>query len=313
MTPSNRRFQDTVQLCSLHDYQNLKSFVQDALGHGISRMKKTGIDKKVILAPVNSKELVTLPLELVNHGQISPFYDGPSIKVIHEDSDFLVLSKPKGIDTHPLDYLDTFSCLNFVRWSGIGKEILDVNQSGYDRGLLYRLDRETSGVLVAVKKGHLYSHVRDNFGSVASEKIYLAIAQGIGPKKGVACHYLRSSGKKGESMVASEAVTEEGQSRLARIEFQRVLVNESANVSLYKIKLFQGMRHQIRVQMTALGHPILGDLKYGGEASSRLFLHAWKYQIDLGEEVINFQDNSFELFDEFFDLNSIVNVLSNKV
>lgn len=312
MTQGNR-FQDSIKLCSIHDHQNLKSFVQECLGHGISRMKKTGIDKKFILSQINSKDELLLPLELVNHGHISPYYDGPSINIIHEDEDFLVMSKPMGVDTHPLNYLDTFSCLNFVRWSGAGNEILDVNKSSYDRGLLYRLDRETSGVLVAVKKGHLYTHVRDNFGSVASEKVYLAIAKGIGPKRGVACHYLRSTGKKGESVVATEASGEEGQSKLARIEFQRLMVRESPDLSLYKIKLFQGMRHQIRVQMSALGHPLLGDVKYGSEASSRLFLHAWKYQIELGDEIINFKDNSFELFEEFFDLNSIVDMLGNKV
>ena len=81
------------------------------------------------------------------------------------------------------------------------------------------------------------------------------------------------------------------------LEVKKIMT--TGNNSLVLVNLQSGLRHQIRAQLAALGFPILGDELYGGSRAERLFLHAWRYEWSEIEE-----DNSADLFDGFFDLNS---------
>ena len=106
---------------------------------------------------------------------IYPIYEGPKIDVLYEDSNCIILNKSPSTHSHPLKYNEKDNCLSFLRENNYF-EALKVNEYNMDRGLLYRLDYGTSGVLVLVKDELDYLHLRDNFnnlvGVIAGAMIY---------------------------------------------------------------------------------------------------------------------------------------------
>ncbi|MDC1175651.1 RNA pseudouridine synthase, partial [Bacteriovoracaceae bacterium] len=204
----------------------------------------------------------------------------------------LIISKPERVHCHPLSYLESNNCLSFLRSRGYG-EVLKVNKDHYDRGLLFRLDFETSGVLFFTKKESIYEQVRGDFQQVMKEKFYLAIVSNEIEESGTLINVISTKGK---------TVKEDEKGVTAEISFEKIGSNDK--YSLIKIKLGHGHRHQIRAQLKLNGTPILGDTLYGGEESERVWLHALSYEIVINEdEVIKVSDTP-ELFFSFLNLNS---------
>lgn len=242
---------------------------------------------------VTLRDVIQIPLELVNHLSINPCYVGPEVKVLFENEDVLVLHKPPRVHCHPHSYMDMDTILNFLvvnnKW-----QVLNVNSKNYDRGLLYRLDYETSGVLVMAKSDKYFLSVREKFLSTVKNKFYWAIVEGDFDKEGDWTHYLRSFGQKGLKQKVSEIEIEN--SVKGKLSIIKLL--SSKHKSLLLIKLQTGHRHQIRAQLSFLGYPILGDELYGGARAQRLFLHAFRYEFNEF-----YEDPNPELFSFFFNLN----------
>ena len=249
-----------------------------------ARLKKY-FDKKFLERSLIEKKPIQLPLNFVNDGEINPNYDGPPIKIIFEDEIFLVLNKPEKIFVHPLTYDESNNCLSFMRT--INNNYLKVNEKSYDRGLLYRLDFETSGVLVYLKKDEIYFNLRKNFDQMVHEKLYFAKVAGEFKKIGLIEQYLVSSESSGSKMkVYAE---QRAQSFHAKLEVLESCFDVDSNTSLLKIKLLTGHRHQIRAQLSGLGFPIIGDSLYGGLAFNRLCLHAFSYSMELDGKAFKFE------------------------
>ena len=85
---------------------------------------------------------------------IYPDYEGPDIEVLFENDDVIILNKPPNIHSHPLKYSEQDNCLSFLRQQ-LKNNKMDVNKKSYDKGLLYRLDYVTSGVLFFIIKKYL--------------------------------------------------------------------------------------------------------------------------------------------------------------
>lgn len=280
-----------------------ESTLKDALknfGFSGQRIKKY-FSAKVLNAPVRKQQLLKLPIDFVNNLQINPHYSGPACHILFENDEYLAVHKPMGIHSHPLVYTDTDTVLNYLvtekKWS-----VLNINTDNYDRGLLHRLDLETSGVLLLTKKENLQQSFRQDFNKQMKKKVYLAIVDGDFNCDGLHIHYFRGSGEKGSKQV------EGGLSdQVAEAEFYK-LQTLAGNKSLVMVILKTGIRHQIRAQLSTLGFPILGDTLYGGSASDRLYLHSWLYQ---WEHVV--EDRNLELFSNFLDLDSALQMGSDKL
>ena len=123
-------------------------------------------------------------------------------------------------------------------------------------------------------------------------KEYFAVVQGKIADHGRLRHYLGASGPRQRKRRVWDECSNGGclpvNSQLAELSFQRQKYSEEMNLSLVKIILQTGHRHQIRAQLAHLGHPLLGDELYGGPASSRLFLHAHRYVIEFNGELRDF-------------------------
>ena len=187
-----------------------------------------------------------------------------NLNIIYEDDWFLVLNKPAGVATHPsvLHYSD--SLCNGVRFYfdeiGLKKKIRPVN----------RLDLNTSGLVVFAKCEYvqecLISQMKDN----SFKKEYLAFCDGIFESKFGTVN-LPISRK--ENSIIERCVSKDGQPSITHYEVLR----EFNNYSLIKCVLETGRTHQIRVHMSNVGHPLIGDSLYGTDSNliERQALHCY--------------------------------------
>lgn len=284
---------ELIEFSWLQDWPSFKEALQVTLGSSGQQIKRYYSSKEQD-RPIRAREVKNLPIDLVNHLKINPEYVGPEVILLGETSDYIVVHKPHGLHCHPHSYSDKSTLLNY--FASIGKwEPLLVNQNNYDRGLLFRLDQDTSGVMIVAKTDAFYHSIRENFNTSMKRKFYLATVEGDFDQEGLWVHYLRSTGQKGmKQKVFDEAHEGAQEASLAVLKIQF-----RAEKSLLLINLKTGLRHQIRAQLAHLGFPILGDELYGGKKADRLFLHAFRYEF--GDIV---EDKNAELFDVFFDLDS---------
>ncbi len=241
---------------------------------------------------MRARDVSRLPLDLVNHLKINPVFRGPRPTVLKETEHYLVLHKPSLVHCHPHCYSDQDTLVNFLAQEGYFSA-LRVNEANYDRGLLYRLDYETSGLMLVAKTESYLQEMRANFKDKMKRKLYWAVVEGDFDQEGFWTHYFRASGMKGSKQRVDSKPHPEAD--LGELEVLKVLSQEGK--SLVLVNLSSGLRHQIRAQLAALGFPILGDELYGGKKAERLFLHAWRYEWDQVEE-----DGKADLFERFFDL-----------
>ncbi|MBL7666073.1 MAG: RluA family pseudouridine synthase [Bacteriovoracaceae bacterium] len=290
---------DRIELSSLDTYDNLLDFLV-SIGYSKNQIKKY-LSKGELKKKIARKMLLQIPINLINSFSVNPGYDGPAIEIVYEDEHFVVMNKPKLIHSHPLSYLEKNNCLSFLLSKGYHLK----QTNAYDSTLLHRLDFETSGCLVLAKKYDEYLKMRENFNQITKEKIYLAIVEGEFTHKG---HFICKLATKGENN-SKVFVSDSGQE--VKASFECLEYSREKNLSLVKVYLETGHRHQLRVQLAFMGNPILGDTFYGGKASSRLFLHSLSYQVVWENQTYRFVSKNAELFDSFFDLNRCLKMFND--
>ena len=192
------------------------------------------------------------------------------LEILFEDDDLIVINKPAGMTVHPGAGHHEHTLVNALlhhcsTLSGIG---------GKERpGIVHRLDKETSGCLVAAKNDIAHRELSKQFATRTAEKIYLALVAGkLRKQTGVIEEKIGRHPVQRKRMSVSSP-----RGREARTEYRVLRLNEQA--SLIECRLHSGRTHQIRVHLHHLGHPVLGDKIYGlrfAKNFPRQMLHAWK-------------------------------------
>lgn len=189
------------------------------------------------------------------------------LEVLFEDGDFIVINKPAGLVVHPAagnrDGTLVNALLHHCReLSGVG---------GVERpGIVHRLDKDTTGCLVAAKNDMAHRSLVRQFSGRSVSKIYLALVSGrLGRQSGEVNAPIGRHPVHRKKM----AVVERG--RPAQTGWR--VLRELPSGSLVECTLHTGRTHQIRVHLKHLGHPLLGDEVYGKRGNfPRQMLHAWK-------------------------------------
>lgn len=249
----------------------MEEALQKLTGISKSQLLKRGLEKKILNRAVFAKSTVNLPLDVLNYGLINPEYVGQSIEIISESEEVLALLKPNNIHCHPLRYCESDNILSFLRSTG-RSDLLEVNRLQYDRGLLYRLDFATSGLVLYIKNESLLKEIRQNFKTKLKQKTYLAKVQGRVDSELSLKNFIKSSGPKGSLMKQAD------DGREANIFVKPIKGNNES--TLVEVELIEGIKHQIRIQLSLAGHPIVGDPLYGDDENNILHLHCHKYSID---------------------------------
>jgi 23S rRNA pseudouridine1911/1915/1917 synthase len=195
------------------------------------------------------------------------------IVVVHEEADFLVIDKPAGLMVHGdgrshgptlVDWL-----LEHKKVAPeVGEPWTDPKGNMVPRpGIVHRLDRDTSGLLIVAKTQQMYEWLKEQFKKRTVEKTYEALVHGIvGQEKGVVDRPIGRSGSDFRKKSAQRGAL--GTLRDARTEYvvlKRFPAEDITHVALYPKT---GRTHQLRVHMKAIHHPILGDTLYGGKKTS---------------------------------------------
>ncbi len=204
-------------------------------------------------------------------------------EIIFENKDFLVLNKPAGFVVHPkTDYSDSKE-QTLVSWLIKNyPQIKNVGDNPEIRpGIVHRLDKETSGVMVITKNQNSFETFKNIFKQRSIEKIYLALVIGkMNNKEGkINLAITRSISTKRTTKIR------EGQKALKAETLWEVLKTYQDNnqiLSYLKLIPKTGRTHQLRVHLAAIGHPVVGDYLYGGKTTlkyreklNRIFLHAY--------------------------------------
>ncbi|MGL4854841.1 MAG: RluA family pseudouridine synthase [Lentisphaeria bacterium] len=193
------------------------------------------------------------------------------IGIIYEDNHLLVVLKPAGMgvqgdESGDLSLLDLCKLYIKEKYEKPGEVFL---------GLVHRLDRPVSGVVVFARTSKAASRLSEQFRNHSNDKLYLAICEGRPPKQGKFVDYLLR--KERNSVVTKN--TKEGKYS----ELSYTCLAHKENLSLVKINLETGRHHQIRVQFSSRKFPLLGDFRYGNSTkfpNRSIALHAYELQID---------------------------------
>jgi len=177
------------------------------------------------------------------------------LQIIDQQEDFLVLNKPAGISVHPApsekgDTLVHFLLHHFPELKKI---------QGERPGIVHRLDKDTSGLLLVALREETRVKLSSLFAQRLVDKKYVALVKGCpSPEKGEIDLPL---GRDPRSKIKQAVLSKGG--REARTSYEVLWTN--GDYSVLKVKIFTGRTHQIRVHLSHLGHPILGDELYGGQ------------------------------------------------
>ena len=202
--------------------------------------------------------------------------DEVPLSILYEDEETLVLDKQPGVIVHPRAGVGAqeVTLINAVR--ARYPQVREISDS--DRGgVVHRLDRDTSGVIVFAKSEASQFALKEQWRQRETTKEYLAIVEGRpDPAEGIIDAPLGAD----PSDPRRRAVVEHGQS--ARSEY-RVLEQYGREAALAAVRIYTGRTHQIRVHMAAVGHPVLSDRLYGRPSPRipRQGLHAWHLGVTL--------------------------------
>jgi 23S rRNA pseudouridine1911/1915/1917 synthase len=190
------------------------------------------------------------------------------IDIIYEDGDIIVVNKPSGILTHPTSHIKTGTLVNFLlshtKLSNIGFP--------YRPGVVHRLDKETSGVIVFAKNDFSYWNLIEQFKTRMVKKEYYAIVEGRFPEDKKIVEFKVAPDR--ENPTKMKVYFLKGKEALTKIDVEKYI----GNYTLLRIKPITGRTHQIRLTLSYLGYPIVGDEKYGKKSDliKRLALHSYK-------------------------------------
>jgi len=191
------------------------------------------------------------------------------ITIIYEDNDMLIIDKATGILSVGTDQKKTGTAYHILT------DYIRKGQSRSNKHLfvVHRIDRDTSGILIFAKTELAKKVLEEKWPGI--KKTYLAVVHGTPAKKeDTISSYLAEN-----SAYVVYSTSDKTKGRLAHTAYR--VIKEHAGRSLLEVNLLTGRKNQIRVHLADIGHPIIGDKKYGnGDGpANRMALHAWKISL----------------------------------
>ncbi len=202
------------------------------------------------------------------------------VDILYEDEDILIVNKPPFLTVHPAPSVKEATLVDWLKKKGFSLSTI----SGEERhGIVHRIDKETSGVLVVAKNNKAHKSLSKQLENKSMGRYYLAIIDTPLKQKNVVEKNIARNPKNRLAM----SVCEHG--RYAKSAFYPLLLSNDEKKQLIAVKLFTGRTHQIRVHLNSMSRHILGDDLYGfksqGAKIPRVMLHA--YTLYLSHPVTN--------------------------
>ena len=214
-----------------------------------------------------------------------------------ENENFIVFNKPNGLLTHPNNKSNEETLRDLLL--KLNPQIQDWGEE-YREGIVHRLDRVTSGLIVCALNYETYKLLKNQFKEKKVNKNYLAIIEG---------HLSSDSGKielpikRSESNRSKRSISKNG--RLSVSEYE--VIKKTTEYSLINVNLITGRNHQIRAQMEYLNTPVVNDTLYGAKlnqhiSSSAICLHSHRLNFNLFNENFIFESSAPEFFNKVMEV-----------
>ena len=195
------------------------------------------------------------------------------LEILYEDDDVLAVNKPAGMMVHAGAGNSRGTLVNALLGRG---QSLSRGGDALRPGIVHRLDKETSGVILVAKNDFAHAKLAEGFQKRAVEKIYVALVEGrLTEARGRIDLAIGRDLKRRTRMAVHRAKTKgdlAGTARPARTDWKRLI--EVDSTTLTEVQLHTGRTHQIRVHFSALKHPVVGDTLYGATEPLRVPAHA---------------------------------------
>ena len=235
------------------------------------------IDGKPVGKPatkLRGQEMVSVILPPTKPMRVMP--ESIPLEILYQDDTLIAVNKPAGIVVHPTATVRTGTVVNALlgQYELSKERLFDPTESDYRPGIVHRLDRQTSGVMVVAKTDNAHKHLAASFRKRLTEKEYIAIAVGSLEND------VDIDAPIGRHPVRRQTMTVGGSNPKSASTAFRV-IDKTKNFTLLRAKPHSGRTHQIRVHLQHLRTPIVGDVVYGKSSTViiRQALHAYKLSL----------------------------------
>ncbi|MBQ3184272.1 MAG: RluA family pseudouridine synthase [Clostridia bacterium] len=199
----------------------------------------------------------------------------PKVDIVHEDDDLLLVNKPMGVSCIPDEREDRDTLINHIKAYLYRKGEYDPeSENSFAPALCNRIDRNTCGIVIAAKNAETLRKINDDIKFRRIDKKYLCIVHGI-PKPGssiIEGYLIKDS--KTNTVKVYDTKPSKGDAKSIKTGYKVLRIKNS--LSLVEVVLYTGRTHQIRAHMAHIGHPLLGDGKYGINKEDKKL--GYKYQ-----------------------------------
>ncbi len=225
-----------------------RSKIQNEIKKGNIIVNSLPAKPSYIIKPGDEIEIA----ETISTVKIEP--ENIPLNIVWEDENMLVVNKPSGMLTHPAGLELSGTLVNALMFK-YGENLSDINGE-FRRGIVHRLDRNTSGLLMIAKNNETHNYLAEKIKNKEIEKKYLAIVRGVINEDEITIN--KPLGRN-PNQPHKMAVVEGGKKSLSIVK----VLKRFKDASLIEVTLITGRTHQIRVHLSSIGHPVYNDTLYG--------------------------------------------------
>lgn len=267
-----------------------RSQIQKLIKNELVLINQQPVKKNYLIQPNDKLEILEEPTSPNPFEPIKKPLD-----IIHQDDNIIVINKEPNLSVH--QDIKGYQKETLINWL-LGNEIQLSSIGGIHRpGIVHRLDKDTSGVLIIAKNDKTHHFLQKQFADRTVEKIYLTLVDGVPPTKSgtINSPITRDQVDRKKMKVSSSNKARPSTTHFKVLESFHLPESTKSNkkCSLLEVKIETGRTHQIRVHMASIGHPVVGDDKYGSSKINQLFqtlglkrqfLHAYKLKLPISEK-----------------------------
>lgn len=214
----------------------------------------------------------------VENKPIVPEEPKAKLEILYENEDYMIVNKPAGVLTHPTEKNEKNTLVDAVLEKY--PQIKKIGEDPQRPGIIHRLDKEASGVLVIAKTQKAFDHIKKQFKEKTVKKEYVALVHKPMENNEGIIDFPIERGINGKMKALPKTVKREKQTegKIAITEYE--VIKNYTNYALLRVIIKTGRTHQIRVHLNAIGHPIVGDSLYYKSKHKekikldRIFLHS---------------------------------------